>query len=380
MRLILIFLRKSLFSEHSDLLFKATNYIIFFSLALGVGSLNIVLSSINGFQNELEKKLAQISGYYIIKHEVKEYFEPVQFDLEYDNYVDPFFEGKILIKSKKNTQPALIQGYNSNSLSKIPFLKQSLNKIDYENGIIIGKQLANNLNLSIGDQVIISAAQNEFPINREFFIVCGIYNSGINEFDEFLVYSDLRTVQKFFSKKDYLSGYTIFENKFISEIPYGLSLVSNKQKYQSLFEWLNAQKLPTTIIFGMIALVGFFNLIGSLNIQIFQKRKIIAILNSLGLSKNRLKLIFLTYSLVITFIGAIFGILLSGLFIFLQNKFHFLKISGDIYFSIKYLPMEFNFLTSILLVLVSLIIAFIFTYFLIRRQLSFNLAKTLKLL
>lgn len=380
MRLILIFLRKSLFSEHSDLLFKATNYIIFFSLALGVGSLNIVLSSINGFQNELEKKLAQISGYYIIKHEVKEYFEPVRFDLEYDNYVDPFFEGKILIKSKKNTQPALIQGYNSNSLSKIPFLKQSFNKIDYENGIIIGKQLANNLNLSIGDQVIISAAQNEFPINREFFIVCGIYNSGINEFDEFLVYSDLRTVQKLFSKEDYLSGYTIFENKFISEIPYGLSLVSNKQKYQSLFEWLNAQKLPTTIIFGMIALVGFFNLIGSLNIQIFQKRKIIAILNSLGLSKNRLKLIFLTYSLVITFIGAIFGILLSGLFIFLQNKFHFLKISGDIYFSIKYLPMEFNFLTSILLVLVSLIIAFIFTYFLIRRQLSFNLAKTLKLL
>lgn len=380
MRLILIFLRKSLFSEHSDLLFKATNYIIFFSLALGVGSLNIVLSSINGFQNELEKKLAQISGYYIIKHEVKEYFEPVQFDLEYDNYVDPFFEGKILIKSKKNTQPALIQGYNSNSLSKIRFLKQSFNKIDYENRIIIGRQLANNLNLSIGDQVIISAAQNEFPINREFFIVCGIYNSGINEFDEFLVYSDLRTVQKLFSKEDYLSGYTIFENKFISEIPYGLSLVSNKQKYQSLFEWLNAQKLPTTIIFGMIALVGFFNLIGSLNIQIFQKRKIIAILNSLGLSKNRLKLIFLTYSLVITFIGAIFGILLSGLFIFLQNKFHFLKISGDIYFSIKYLPMEFNFLTSILLVLVSLIIAFIFTYFLIRRQLSFNLAKTLKLL
>jgi ABC-type lipoprotein release transport system permease subunit len=60
MRLILIFLRKSLFSEHSDLLFKATNYIIFFSLALGVGSLNIVISSINGFKNELEKKLDQI--------------------------------------------------------------------------------------------------------------------------------------------------------------------------------------------------------------------------------------------------------------------------------------------------------------------------------
>ena len=162
-------------------------------------------------------------------------------------------------------------------------------------------------------------------------------------------------------------------------MPDGLLLVSNKQKYRSLFEWLNAQKLPTIIIFGMIALVGFFNLIGSLNIQIFQKRKIIAILNSLGLSKNQLMSIFVYYSLLITLIGSIFGIFLSYVFIFLQNKLHFLKISGDIYFSIEYLPMEFNFMISVLLVMVSLMVAFLFTVYLIRRQLSFNLAKTLQL-
>jgi lipoprotein-releasing system permease protein len=379
MRLILLFLRRFLFSRQSDVLFKATNYIIFFSLALGIGSLNIVISSINGFQNELDKKLANISGYFIIKHESKQYFQPVQFDLQDKNSIEPFLEGKILIKSKKNTQPALIQGYNTNALLKISFLKETIGPINDTNGIIIGDDLAENLNLSVGDKVIITTSENESPFKKDFFTISSIYNSGINEFDEFLIYSNLKTVQKLFSREDYLSGFTIFENKLISQMPDGLLLVSNKQKYRSLFEWLNAQKLPTIIIFGMIALVGFFNLIGSLNIQIFQKRKIIAILNSLGLSKNQLMSIFVYYSLLITLIGSIFGIFLSYVFIFLQNKLHFLKISGDIYFSIEYLPMEFNFMISVLLVMVSLMVAFLFTVFLIRRQLSFNLAKTLQL-
>ncbi len=379
MRLILLFLRRFLFSRQSDVLFKATNYIIFFSLALGIGSLNIVISSINGFQNELDKKLANISGYFIIKHESKQYFQPVQFDLQDKNSIEPFLEGKILIKSKKNTQPALIQGYNTNALLKISFLKETIGPINDTNGIIIGDDLAENLNLSVGDKVIITTSENESPFKKDFFTISSIYNSGINEFDEFLIYSNLNTVQKLFSREDYLSGFTIFENKLISQMPDGLLLVSNKQKYRSLFEWLNAQKLPTIIIFGMIALVGFFNLIGSLNIQIFQKRKIIAILNSLGLSKNQLMSIFVYYSLLITLIGSIFGIFLSYVFIFLQNKLHFLKISGDIYFSIEYLPMEFNFMISVLLVMVSLMVAFLFTVFLIRRQLSFNLAKTLQL-
>lgn len=379
MRLILLFLRRFLFSRQSDVLFKATNYIIFFSLALGIGSLNIVISSINGFQNELDKKLANISGYFIIKHESKQYFQPVQFDLQDKNSIEPFLEGKILIKSKKNTQPALIQGYNTNALLKISFLKETIGPINDTNGIIIGDDLAENLNLSVGDKVIITTSENESPFKKDFFTISSIYNSGINEFDEFLIYSNLNTVQKLFSREDYLSGFTIFENKLISQMPDGLLLVSNKQKYRSLFEWLNAQKLPTIIIFGMIALVGFFNLIGSLNIQIFQKRKIIAILNSLGLSKNQLMSIFVYYSLLITLIGSIFGIFLSYVFIFLQNKLHFLKISGDIYFSIEYLPMEFNFMISVLLVMVSLMVAFLFTVYLIRRQLSFNLAKTLQL-
>lgn len=379
MRLILLFLRRFLFSRQSDVLFKATNYIIFFSLALGIGSLNIVIGSINGFQNELDKKLANISGYFVIKHESKQYFQPVQFDLQDKKSIEPFMEGKILIKSKKNTQPALIQGYNTSALLKISFLKETIGLINETNGIIIGDDLAENLNLSVGDKVIITTSDNESPFKKDFFTISSIYNSGINEFDEFLIYSNLNTVQKLFSREDYLSGFTIFENKLISQMPDGLLLVSNKQKYRSLFEWLNAQKLPTIIIFGMIALVGFFNLIGSLNIQIFQKRKIIAILNSLGLSKNKLMSIFIYYSLLITLIGSIFGIFLSYVFIFLQNKLHFLKISGDIYFSIEYLPMEFNFMISVLLVMVSLMVAFLFTVFLIRRQLSFNLAKTLQL-
>ena len=379
MRLILLFLRRFLFSRQSDVLFKATNYIIFFSLALGIGSLNIVIGSINGFQNELDKKLANISGYFVIKHESKQYFQPVQFDLQDKKSIEPFMEGKILIKSKKNTQPALIQGYNTSALLKISFLKETIGPINGTNGLIIGDDLAENLNLSVGDKVIITTSDNESPFKKDFFTISSIYNSGINEFDEFLIYSNLNTVQKLFSREDFLSGFTIFENKLISQMPDGLLLVSNKQKYRSLFEWLNAQKLPTIIIFGMIALVGFFNLIGSLNIQIFQKRKIIAILNSLGLSKNKLMSIFIYYSLLITLIGSIFGIFLSYVFIFLQNKLHFLKISGDIYFSIEYLPMEFNFMISVLLVMVSLMVAFLFTVFLIRRQLSFNLAKTLQL-
>ena len=374
MKLVLFLIKKLFISKNSSLVFRLTNFVTIISLSLGVASLNIVISSIDGFESEISKKLSNLNGYSSINHLFEDEIVQNEFGQLFISDKIPYLEKIALLKSKNGSQSVIINAYPINDINKIRlFNSLDANKIKNES-IIIGKKLAENLNLKLGDQAVIfnpKKLENFSNQNRyDFFTIAHIYNSGIQEFDEKNIFTSLESLQKYFSMENYISGWvSIDPNDDIVDYPFYEMTIYDK--YSSLFEWINAQKWPILFIFSLIAVVSFFGLLSSLNILFDEKKMDFTILKVYGLPNKLISKIFIFQSMILASIGSIVGILLSYVLIQIQNEFKLISIEQNIYF-VDYLPMEFNFSKSLLIFIISVILSFIISASSVKRFAYFN--------
>ena len=374
MKLVLFLIKKLFISKNSSLVFRLTNLVTIISLSLGVASLNIVMSSIDGFESEISKKLSNLNGYSSINHLFEDEIIENEFDQPFISDKVPYLEKIALLKSKNDSQSIIINAYPINDFNKIRLFKSfDTNKIKNES-IVVGKRLADNLNLKLGDQVVIfnpKKLENFSNQNRyDFFTVADIYNSGIPEFDERNIFTSLENLQKFYSIENYISGWiSIDPSDNIIDYPFYEMTIYDK--YSSLFEWINTQKWPILFIFSLIAVVSFFGLLSSLSILFDEKKMDFTILKIYGLSQKSISKIFIFQSMILASIGSTIGILLSYVIIQLQNEFKLISIEQNIYF-VDYLPMEFNFSNSLLIIIISVILSFIISASSVKRLAYFN--------
>lgn len=374
MKLVLFLIKKLFISKNSSLVFRLTNFVTIISLSLGVASLNIVISSIDGFESEISKKLSNLNGYSSINHLFEDEIVQNEFGQLFISDKIPYLEKIALLKSKNGSQSVIINAYPINDINKIRlFNSLDTNKIKNES-IIIGKKLAENLNLKLGDQAVIfnpKKLENFSNQNRyDFFTIAHIYNSGIQEFDEKNIFTSLESLQKYFSMENYISGWvSIDPNDDIVDYPFYEMTIYDK--YSSLFEWINTQKWPILFIFSLIAVVSFFGLLSSLNILFDEKKMDFTILKVYGLPNKLISKIFIFQSMILASIGSIIGILLSYVLIQIQNEFKLISIEQNIYF-VDYLPMEFNFSKSLLIFIISVILSFIISASSVKRFAYFN--------
>ena len=361
MKLVLFLIKKLFISRNSSLVFRLTNLVTIISLSLGVASLNIVMSSIDGFESEISKKLSNLNGYSSINHLFEDEIIENEFDQPFISDKVPYLEKIALLKSKNDSHSIIINAYPINDFNKIRLFNSfDINKIKNQS-IVIGKRLAENLNLKLGDQVVIfnpKKLKNFSNQNRyDFFTVAHIYNSGIPEFEERNIFTSLKNLQKYYGIENYISGWvSIDPNDDIIDYPFYQMTIYDK--YSSLFEWINTQKWPILFIFSLIAVVSFFGLLSSLSILFDEKKMDFTILKICGLSHESISKIFIFQSMILASIGSTIGILFSYVLIQLQNEFKLISIEQNIYF-VDYLPMEFNFSNSLLIIIISVILSFI---------------------
>ena len=374
MKLVLFLIKKLFISKNSSLVFRLTNLVTIISLSLGVASLNIVMSSIDGFESEISKKLSNLNGYSSINHLFED--EIIQNDFDQPFILDkvPYLEKIALLKSKSDSQSIIINAYPINDFNKIRLFKSfDTNKIKNES-IVVGKRLADNLNLKLGDQVVIFNPKNLENFSNQnrydFFTVAHIYNSGIPEFDKRNIFTSLENLQEFYDIENSISGWiSIDPNDDIIDYPFYQMTIYDK--YSSLFEWINTQKWPILFIFSLIAVVSFFGLLSSLSILFDEKKMDFTILKIYGLSQKSISKIFIFQSMILASVGSTIGILLSYVIIQLQNEFKLISIEENIYF-VDYLPMEFNFSNSLLIIIISVILSFIISASSVKRFAYFN--------
>ena len=239
--------------------------------------------------------------------------------------------------------------------------------------IVIGNKLASKLNIKIGSRVfIIATVGMPSPTNQpnvKPFKVIGIYESGLKEYDDVILYSDLGTVQKLFGMGHNVTGIEVMLDnidniknatvKIRHLLGYPFYPRSVFQIYKGLFTWVELQKKPIPLVLGLIVIVAAFNVIAFLLMIVLEKTETIGVLKSMGSTNKDIIKIFFYQGLFISIAGIIIGNILGYGLCLLELEYNFFKLP-DIYY-MTHVPILINWNLGIMITVITLILSLIVT-------------------
>ena len=363
---------------------KVISIFSFVGIMLGVAILIIVMSVMNGFRTELTNKILGFNPHVIIEPYNKE-----KIDLKFKDQLNKNFPNIQIIESYKGegvvinndyAKGIMIKGLDPKNEKNSIFLKKILvegnnYKIKKE-GVIIGNELAMELNLALGDKInLLSSVYITTPFGglpkQETYSVEGIFSSGFYEFDKNVVFLNLDETLYFFGKtKSDISLEVYLSNPLkANDIKDQIGIINNNfyvyswiDLNKSFFGALKVERNVMFIILTLIIIVAAFNIISGLTILIKNKTKEIAILKTLGLSNNSIIKSFFLTGFTIGFVASIFGIIIGILFsdniesirVFFSYILNVEIFPSDVYF-LDELPSEINSFSIIIIFIFSLV-------------------------
>ncbi|MBI9073559.1 MAG: ABC transporter permease [Melioribacteraceae bacterium] len=330
-------------------------------IALGVAVLILALTILNGFEKTVEEKITNFNSHIHISAFGRQNLPDYKFAIpmlkkEIDKdlkSISPFVSKSAIIKSKHSADGVEIRGIlpemdNSNIGKYIIEGNYNLSDSIQNNKIVIGKKLANKLDLKIGNKVtLFTIRNNEVPsfVNPpgvEQFIVTGIYESGFAAYDDLTAYINLNKAQNIFNINNNVSGYNIQLNSIAKldslsdylnkSLPYPYYSRTLFELHQHIFTWLDLQKKPIPIVLGLITLVAVFNIVGTLLMIVIEKTGTIGILKSLGTSRKQIIGIFTYQGIYLALIGIVSGNLFALVLSILQKNYNLISLPSSVYF------------------------------------------------
>jgi len=377
MNLYLQFVLRYLYPKSGNSFSSNASILAIIGLSIGLFSLILTMSIIKGFENVLENKLSSIDGLIRVQNILgkpineKDNLDSLLYSTDIPIKVSPYIRGTAMIRLGKYTEGIIIEG-----VSKLPdrsYFDIEQTSID-DNKIIIGKSLSDDLGIDIGDKVIINPLINspdKFNMQKFNLIeVSGIFKSGMQEYDKTIAYVSINKAKKIFGMKSQVSGYVINSKEPLYEIierlnnyiRYPYYLESWKERHRIIFDWINIQRLPIIIIFGLISLVAITNIMATISMIIREKNSQIGILMALGMKPNDIRKIFFYYGGTIGLAGCFFGSVAAYLFIIVQNRFKVISLPEDIYF-MDYVPAVFDYSIFTFVLISTILISVISTIF-----------------
>ena len=371
---------------------KIISIFSFLGIALGVAVLIIVMSVMNGFRTELIDKILGFNAHIIIKpYEKKIEGQNLNELNSLSNIIEKTmfsFNGEGILINKDDTKGILVRGYLKNDLKKINLLQEgiidgSLDNFN-KNTISIGKDLAISLNLKIDDKITLMSSSGIQTIigtlpKQESFTISSIFNSGLAEFDQNVIFMPVEDAIPFFETSDddlfleiYLKKPEHVEEakKKIQNLFSDYFVYSWADLNKSFFGALKVERNVMFIILSLIILVAAFNIISGLTILVKNKTKEIAILRTLGVSQKSIAKIFFLVGFSIGFFATLTGVLLGVLFshniekirTLLSHLFNISLFPEEIYFLSK-MPSEIDFNSILIITLCSLAITVLVSIF-----------------
>ena len=362
---------------------KIISLFSFLGIMLGVAILIIVMSVMNGFRADLTDKIIGLNPHLILQSNNDTDLKGIRkkISTKYNEInITESISGEGIILTKNKAKGILIKGINekdkSQSFSNKEITKGNLN--DFTVGrVMIGGELAYNLNLEIGNKInIISSSFVDTPFGsipkQDSFIIAGFFNSGFYEFDQNLIYLELNDSRSIFDKEVgnvdlelFLKDPFLAEKykKEIQKLNKNIFVTTWSDTNKSFFNALKVERNVMFIILTLIIVVAAFNIISGLTILIKNKTKEIAIIKTLGLSENSIiKSFFLTgfsigflATVAGVFFGVIFSIYIDVIRNFLSMVFGINIFPSDVYYLEK-MPSEINITSVSVVFFLSLII------------------------
>ena len=365
-------------------------------VAIGVATLIVVMSVMNGFRAELLTKILGLNGHftaYPIESKFTDYDETIATiqNIPGVNFAVYFVEGQVLASGQGSSTGVTVRGMNEENLRKLKLLHDSAEQGGWDNwdssrGIAIGYRLAQTLGVSLGDQVQIinpDGAMTPFGTTPQIksYPVNVIFNLGMVEFDSFFMYMPLEPAQDYFkmftevlrpgfeqldpmaSDAEIDAAYERINEATAAEIFINnpddtatireriqaspirpLILTDWQQRNETFFSALQVERVVMFTILSMIILVAAFNIISSLIMLVKDKSSDIAVLRTMGASRGAIMRIFSITGTTIGVIGTLVG---TGLGLLVAANAEALRAFVSNTLGVAIFPPEVFFLSSL---------------------------------
>jgi len=373
-------------SKKSSKVLSFISFISIVGIVLGVATLIVVTSVLTGFSENLKEKIVGANSHIVINKldgtPIENWKEIAKKVEKVDGVVAvaPFIMSQVLVSTKDVVNGVAVKGIipelevKATNLGK--FIKQGDLKFLSDNStkpyIAIGKELANTLGVVVGDDVVlISPFGKKGPFGftpiMKHFKVGAIFDTGMYEYNNSLIFVDLNVLKNFFKiKREGVSGLSVKTIDFNKSGEIAANIQAKLgfpywardwlSMNRNLFSALKLEKAAMFVILTLIVVVASFNIISLITMTVKDKRKDIAILRSFGANQKLIRKIFVKQGLFIGIVGTIIGDILGYLICFILEKYKIISLPEDIYYMdripVKIMP-EVFFIVSICAVIIT---------------------------
>ncbi|MGH7885297.1 MAG: FtsX-like permease family protein, partial [Thermodesulfobacteriota bacterium] len=322
---------------------------------LGVMSLNVVLSVMKGFEEELRDKILGVSSHLVVMSYEGDFSNFNKLRAEILNFpgvvgASPFIYTQGMLVAENNVAGSVVRGIDPETAATVSNIAEAVGKGIYPNNdenntfleekgknlllklaqktesgnppILVGKELSNSLGVLVGDTInLVSPFGKIGPFGPQAktkkFEVIGTFDYGMLEYDSSISYISLTDGMDFFETDGKATGIevkvnNIYKAKRIGEdiseflnFPYFTRNWEEVNK--SLFKALRLERMAIAIFLGFIILVAALNIVSTLTMLVMEKNKDIAILRAMGAKKSGVRKIFVMDGMIIGSIGTILG-------------------------------------------------------------------------
>lgn len=360
-------------------------------IMIGVMALIVVLAVMNGFREDLMKKILGVNSHLLImsyKGGIEDTDGIVQKTLNVDGVVSatPFIYSQIMIKSYGNISGAILRGIDPVTAGSVIDIESMLRSGSLgvltdtraeTKGVILGSELSKQIGAVPGDIVTLVSPMGKLtPLgrvaNEDTFEVRALFESGMYEYDSAMVYISLANAQEFLSLGDEVTGIEVKVEDIQKSDKIGEAIQGTlrypyytkdwKMMNKSLFSALKLEKVTMFIILTMIVLVGALNIISSLVMMVMEKTRDIAILRTMGASAKNIMSIFIFQGLFVGLVGTVLGLISGSFLCHILARYKFIKLPPDVYY-ISTLPVRMEWLDIVSIILAAIIISFLATIY-----------------
>jgi lipoprotein-releasing system permease protein len=350
--------------------------IALFGIILGLVVLILSVAIVTGYKTEVGRKVIGFGSHLqIVNLDSNQSYEttPISQDqpflpelqkIEGIRHVQIFATKPGIIRTDDEIQAVVLKGigpdfdwsfFEENKVEGSRFQVQDTVR---SNQVWVSKQMADMLKLKLGDDLIMFFIHGSEIIPRQRkFQLAGIYKTSLEEFDRLFVLVDINHIRKLNNwKNDEISGYEILVKNFktlpdqekavhnlllrntVANGPV-LQVVSIREKYRHIFDWLGLLDMNVWVILTLMVLVAGFNMVSSLLVVILERAQMIGILKAMGARNWSIRKVFLYFSVMLILKALVLGNILGIGICLIQQYTHVLKLDPTSYY-LEYIPIN----------------------------------------
>jgi len=398
--------KRYLVSKHKINFITIISFISIAGITVGVAALIVVLSVFNGFGSLVTSYLMSLDPHVRItaisdegEKGILKLEKILNNQKEIESY-SPFIEEKVLAYNKGVTQVINLKGITEESVNSVYLLNDNIVDGDDfltqgSSNAVVGLQLADKLQVFTGDTLLLISPSNieqaltqmSLPLSRKV-VVAGIFSSKNNEYDGGYIFCSLKDAQYLFGYKNNFQGYDIRLNHInnsdrIKQIiqaqidQNNFSVNTWYDFHQELYAVMQVERWTAYIILSLIIAVATFNILGSLSMSVFEKKRDIGILRSMGVTEKSVLKIFMFEGLLIGIIGTLLGIIIGYLVCYIQINYNIYPLDPSQY-KIDALPIEVRFSDFFFISGVAMLLSFLASLYPAKRAAKVNPISAIK--